>query len=222
MVQQCRLTPILAREPVRQGQEVRLCRGDIINCSEPTEKARLPNPQRLVKAYNQSAATLNLLRGFATGAHTRAPASTRGAQDAATGDPWFTAQQLAPAVGRAPPGTAPADPVLSDCGAGGYAGLQRVMQWNLDFMARSDQGEQYLELAQVRPQSAAPECSPVTQPPHGALRAGLGWTSVQASPECTLSWPGACQRASGSCSQWTAASTEASLSRSGWTRPSSS
>ena len=23
------------------------------------------------------------------------------------------------------------------------------MQWNLDFMARSDQGEQYLELAQV-------------------------------------------------------------------------
>ena len=33
--------------------------------------------------------------------------------------------------------------------AGGYAGLSRVMQWNLGFMARSDQGEQYLELAQV-------------------------------------------------------------------------
>ena len=31
--------------------------------------------------------------------------------------------------------------------AGGYAGLQRVMQWNLDFMARSDQGEAYRELA---------------------------------------------------------------------------
>ena len=44
------------------------CRGDIINSSEPTMKARVPNPQRLVKAYNQSAATLNLLRGFATGA----------------------------------------------------------------------------------------------------------------------------------------------------------
>ena len=43
------------------------CRGDIINSSEPNKAARLPNPQRLVKAYNQSAATLNLLRGFATG-----------------------------------------------------------------------------------------------------------------------------------------------------------
>lgn len=30
---------------------------------------------------------------------------------------------------------------------GGYAGLQRVMQWNLDFMSKSDAGEEYLELA---------------------------------------------------------------------------
>ena len=36
--------------------------------------------------------------------------------------------------------------ILCEC-AGGYAGLQRVMQWNLEFMARSDQGEAYLELA---------------------------------------------------------------------------
>ena len=41
-------------------------RGDIINGPEATEKARIPDPWRLVKAYNQSAATLNLLRGFAT------------------------------------------------------------------------------------------------------------------------------------------------------------
>lgn len=41
-------------------------RGDIINGPEPTEAARVPDPWRLVKAYNQSAATLNLLRGFAT------------------------------------------------------------------------------------------------------------------------------------------------------------
>lgn len=44
----------------------------------------MPDPWRLVRAYNQSAATLNLLRGFATG---------------------------------------------------GYAGLDRVTKWNLDFMA---------------------------------------------------------------------------------------
>ena len=42
-------------------------RGDIINGQEFTANARVPDPQRLVQAYNQAAATLNLLRGFATG-----------------------------------------------------------------------------------------------------------------------------------------------------------
>ena len=61
------------------------------------------------------------------------------------------------------------------CAAGGYAGLQRVMQWNLDFMARSDQGEAYRELANrcgcagsatplpdhaMRPASSLVACSP--------------------------------------------------------------
>ena len=72
-------------------------RGDIINGPEFTEQARIPNPARLVKAYNQSAATLNLLRGFSTG---------------------------------------------------GYAGLGRVTQWNLDFMDNSDEGKAYLDVAQ--------------------------------------------------------------------------
>lgn len=31
--------------------------------------------------------------------------------------------------------------------AGGYAGLQRVMQWNLDFMNSSDEGQKYMDLA---------------------------------------------------------------------------
>ena len=31
--------------------------------------------------------------------------------------------------------------------AGGYAGLQRVMQWNLEFMGKSDEGEAYMALA---------------------------------------------------------------------------
>ena len=44
-------------------------RGDNINSDEFTKEARTPNPARLVQAYNQSAATLNLLRGFAMGGY---------------------------------------------------------------------------------------------------------------------------------------------------------
>ncbi|HVJ53152.1 MAG TPA: 3-deoxy-7-phosphoheptulonate synthase class II [Aliidongia sp.] len=44
-------------------------RGDIINGSEFTEAARQPDPQRMVLAYSQSAATLNLLRAFAQGGY---------------------------------------------------------------------------------------------------------------------------------------------------------
>lgn len=42
-------------------------RGDIINGVDFTESSRVPDPQRMVQAYNQSAATLNLLRAFASG-----------------------------------------------------------------------------------------------------------------------------------------------------------
>ncbi len=42
-------------------------RGDIINSVEFTAEARVPDPERMVQAYNQSAATLNLLRAFASG-----------------------------------------------------------------------------------------------------------------------------------------------------------
>jgi 3-deoxy-7-phosphoheptulonate synthase len=42
-------------------------RGDIINSFEFTEAARRPDPQRLLQAYHNSAATLNLLRAFAQG-----------------------------------------------------------------------------------------------------------------------------------------------------------
>src|SRR3954451_5948282 len=44
-------------------------RGDIINGMEFTAEARTPDPQRLVQAYTQSAATLNLLRAFAWGGY---------------------------------------------------------------------------------------------------------------------------------------------------------
>jgi 3-deoxy-7-phosphoheptulonate synthase len=44
-------------------------RGDIVNDIAFDSAARAPDPQRLIKAYNQSAATLNLLRAFAQGGY---------------------------------------------------------------------------------------------------------------------------------------------------------
>jgi len=44
-------------------------RGDIINGLDFDEKAREPDPQRMIQAYSQSAATLNLLRAFAQGGY---------------------------------------------------------------------------------------------------------------------------------------------------------
>jgi 3-deoxy-7-phosphoheptulonate synthase len=44
-------------------------RGDIINDIAFTAEARVPDPERLLLAYRQSAATLNLLRAFATGGY---------------------------------------------------------------------------------------------------------------------------------------------------------
>jgi len=44
-------------------------RGDIVNDIAFTEAGRVPDPQRMIKAYSQSAATLNLLRAFAQGGY---------------------------------------------------------------------------------------------------------------------------------------------------------
>jgi 3-deoxy-7-phosphoheptulonate synthase len=78
------------------GVDLPSYRGDIINQDLPTLEARVPDPSLMVRAYSQAAATLNLLRAFATG---------------------------------------------------GFAAMQRVTQWNLDFAAHSEQGENYRELA---------------------------------------------------------------------------
>lgn len=42
-------------------------RGDIINGMEFSKEARVANPRRILQAYHQSAATLNLIRAFAQG-----------------------------------------------------------------------------------------------------------------------------------------------------------
>ncbi|OMO78485.1 DAHP synthetase, class II [Corchorus capsularis] len=80
----------------KDGVKLPSYRGDSINGDAFDEKCRVPNPHRMIKAYSQSAATLNLLRALATG---------------------------------------------------GYAAMQRVTEWNLDFVKDSQQGHRYLELA---------------------------------------------------------------------------
>lgn len=52
---------------VIDGVELPIYRGDIINSVDATLQGRMPNPKRMLQAYNQSAATLNLLRAFAQG-----------------------------------------------------------------------------------------------------------------------------------------------------------
>jgi 3-deoxy-7-phosphoheptulonate synthase len=71
-------------------------RGDIVNDIAFEPVAREPNPERMLRAYMQSAATLNLLRAFSTG---------------------------------------------------GYATLNRVHKWNLDFVGRSPWAERYQDVA---------------------------------------------------------------------------
>ncbi len=51
------------------GVELPSYRGDIINGIEFTPESRIPDPVRQLDAYRQSAATLNLLRAFATGGY---------------------------------------------------------------------------------------------------------------------------------------------------------
>jgi len=71
-------------------------RGDIINDATPTMAARTPDPQRQIRAYRQSAATLNFLRALSYG---------------------------------------------------GYANLENVHRWTLDFVKDSPQYRRYLDLA---------------------------------------------------------------------------
>ena len=49
------------------GEQLPSFRGDIVNAAEPSVEARVPDPDRMLQAYYQSASTLNLLRAFAQG-----------------------------------------------------------------------------------------------------------------------------------------------------------
>jgi 3-deoxy-7-phosphoheptulonate synthase len=57
--------------PVEKQGDVELpsYRGDIINGADFTSESRIPDPNRQLEAYRQSAATLNLIRAFSSGGY---------------------------------------------------------------------------------------------------------------------------------------------------------
>ncbi|MGE0744485.1 MAG: class II 3-deoxy-7-phosphoheptulonate synthase [Rhodospirillales bacterium] len=61
--------PRSAPTEVIDGVELPSYRGDMVNGMDFTPDARRPDPERMVQGYNQSAATLNLLRAFAQGGY---------------------------------------------------------------------------------------------------------------------------------------------------------
>ncbi|KZY50643.1 3-deoxy-7-phosphoheptulonate synthase class II [Sulfitobacter sp. KE29] len=61
--------PRSAPTEVVDGVELPSYRGDIINDLAFNEAARIPDPQKMLRAYTQAAATLNLLRAFSTGGY---------------------------------------------------------------------------------------------------------------------------------------------------------
>ncbi|MCL1628677.1 MULTISPECIES: class II 3-deoxy-7-phosphoheptulonate synthase [Roseinatronobacter] len=61
--------PRSAPMEIVDGVELPSYRGDIINGFEFTPDARIPDPARMLQAYTQAAASLNLLRAFSTGGY---------------------------------------------------------------------------------------------------------------------------------------------------------
>ncbi|MBL4628773.1 MAG: 3-deoxy-7-phosphoheptulonate synthase class II [Roseicyclus sp.] len=59
--------PRSAPTEVKDGIELPSYRGDIINELDFTPEARIPNPQKMLQAYTQAAASLNLVRAFSSG-----------------------------------------------------------------------------------------------------------------------------------------------------------
>lgn len=59
--------PRSAPTEVKDGVELPSYRGDIVNDLDFTPDSRIPNPEKMLRAYTQAAATLNLLRAFSKG-----------------------------------------------------------------------------------------------------------------------------------------------------------
>ncbi len=72
----------------KQGDtELPSYRGDIVNGIDFEAGRRVPDPERMIRAYNQSAATLNLLRAFAQGGFADLHKVNRWTQDFVAGSP---------------------------------------------------------------------------------------------------------------------------------------
>jgi 3-deoxy-7-phosphoheptulonate synthase len=77
-------------------------RGDNVNDIAFTEASRTPDPQRMVRGYHQSAATLNLLRAFAQGGYANLLQVHRWTLDFMGRSPWAERYQaLADRIGDA-------------------------------------------------------------------------------------------------------------------------
>ncbi|KQM27469.1 MULTISPECIES: class II 3-deoxy-7-phosphoheptulonate synthase [unclassified Sphingomonas] len=73
---------------VIDGVELPSYRGDNINDIAFTAEGRVPDPQRMIRAYSQAAATLNLLRAFATGGYANLHQVHRWTHDFMGRSPW--------------------------------------------------------------------------------------------------------------------------------------
>src|SRR3954469_15756464 len=80
--------PRSADTEVQGGVELPAYRGDIVNDIDFTAAGRAPDPQRMIRAYSQSAATLNLLRAFASGGYANLAQVHRWTHDYMGRSPW--------------------------------------------------------------------------------------------------------------------------------------
>jgi 3-deoxy-7-phosphoheptulonate synthase len=80
--------PRSAPTEVVDGVELPSYRGDNVNDIGFTPESRLPDPQRMIRGYAQSAATLNLLRAFAQGGYANLHQVHRWTHDFLGSSPW--------------------------------------------------------------------------------------------------------------------------------------
>ncbi len=86
----------------QRGVSLPSYRGDIVNDIAFEEAARTPDPQRMIRAYNQSASTLNLLRAFAQGGYANLHQVHRWTLDFMGRSPWSDRyRDLADRIGEA-------------------------------------------------------------------------------------------------------------------------
>ena len=80
--------PRSTRTETIDGVELPSYRGDNVNDIAFTAESRIPDPQRMIRAYSQSAATLNLLRAFAQGGYANLHQVHRWTHDFMGRSPW--------------------------------------------------------------------------------------------------------------------------------------